>query len=332
MGVRTTDLGIASHTRLVYTNVVAALRDAFDANYSRDSQLAGLRVTQNYPLKKIDYPCIVVEYQPQTVMTAGVGHVEWFTDPQGRWRKWKHNRFEGTLSLRCFALTTKDRDIIADAIAELIRFGDLDPQLNRFFEVIYPDDADLTAAEAAAGYAYSYNAFDQLMLNSDQLYSVGNSAQIAPWAPEDVLVYSGGWSTNLHGGYYNVYPTVDWSRLTRIHILAYQSDQYGQELPFPGEAWVGWTPPFDWQDESTVTGSSAVTAAESLDGVDDLLDAATVWGHSVPAAAEARSSNDSATVATAAAVTGDESRVADDGATVVTSGAVTGDEEYLPGP
>jgi hypothetical protein len=304
VGVRTTDLGIASHTRLVYTNVIPALREAFDGSYSRDSQLADLRITQNYPLKKIDYPCVVVEYQPQSVMSAGVGHVEWFTDPRGRWRKWKHNRFEGTLSLRVFALTTKDRDIISDALVELIRFGDLDPQLNKFFEVIYPQDGDLTAEEAEAGYTYSYNAFDQLMLNSDQLYSLGNSAQIAPWAPEDVLVYSGGWSTNLHGSYYNVYPTVDWSRVTRIRIEAYTTDQYG--LPFDEDLTVAWVPPFDKDDEATITGTAVISADESQDGIDDLLDAATAWGHALIAANERRYSDDAETVAGAAAVTGDE--------------------------
>jgi len=253
--VRETDHNIASHSRLVYRNVVAGLKATFDQFYNREPQLQNLRVTQNYPLKRIDYPSVVVDYQPQRVVSAGVGHVEWFSDPHGRFRKWKHNRFEGTLSFHAYALSTLDRDILSDALVELVRFGDLDANLNSFYEILYPDDAALEAEADAQAANYSYSLFDQLMMDSDQMIGIGNSATIAPWSPEDVLVYQGGWSVSLHGGYYNSYPTVDWSRLRKIAIQAY--DDSGLGPPFlTADAEFSW----DQEDAATVTGSAVIAS------------------------------------------------------------------------
>jgi hypothetical protein len=254
-GVRDTDLGVASHTRMVYRNVIAGLKATFDGFYDREPQLQNLRITQNYPLKKIDYPSIVVDYQPQRVVSAGVGHVEWFRSPTGYWRKWKHSRFEGTLSFHVHALSTLDRDIVSDAIVELVRFGSLDANLNRFYEIIYPDDEALEDEADASNTNYSYSLLDQLMLDSDQMIGVGNSATIAPWSPEDVLVYTGGWSCNLHGGYYNSYPTVDWGLLTKIKIQAY--DGTGVGPPFlSADAEFSWSQ----DDEGVVVGRASISS------------------------------------------------------------------------
>jgi len=264
MSIRTTDLGIASHRRLVYRNVIAALRTAFDSLYDRDRQLVNLRITQQYPLQKIDYPSIVVEYQNRVVENAGVGHVEWFSDPLGRWRKWYHNRFEGTLNLRVYALSTLDRDIIADAIVELIRFGRLNQNLNRFFEIIYPEADNWGPQPDGSWLDYDYNMFSQLMLDSDRLVSSGDSVMIAPWQPEDVLVYTTGYSVALHGGYYNTNPAENWSRVTRIRIEAYATDQFGVDLPFPGNFEVAWDPPFQFNDASVVAGKSIISGVETF--------------------------------------------------------------------
>jgi hypothetical protein len=258
-GVRDTDLAVASHSRLVYRNAVEGLRAAFDAGYNRDRQLLDLRVTQQYPNKKIDYPSVVVEYSPQRVVAAGVGHIEWFPDPRGRLRKWKHSRFEGTLALHVYALSTLDRDIISDAVAEVIRFGSLDAQLNRFYEVIYPDDESL-ADGALPGEDYDWRMFGQLMLDSDQLMATGNSATIAPWSPEDLLVYSGGWTMNLHGGYYNSVPTQDWSRVKTVRITAFTED--GLAPPIGAE--------FSWdttEDSAIVRGTGVVGGGDSFTDV-----------------------------------------------------------------
>lgn len=270
-GIRTTDHNIASYRRLVYENVISGLRAVFNENYIRDPQFANLKITPQYPLKRVDYPCIVVEFQDQKVVNAGVGHVEWFPDPLGVYRKWNHNRFEGRLIFTIHALSPLDRDILADALVEVLRFGRLDQQLNRFYEIIYPEHLpppwDSEAPDPNPFYEYNVSLFGQLMLDSDQIFGSGNSATIAPWQPEDVLVYTTGYSVALHGGYYNTNNQISWDRFSRIVIDSYQTDQFGRELPFPGHAEIAWFPPFVFEDQARTKGVAQISGVEEfIDG------------------------------------------------------------------
>lgn len=267
IGIRETDLTVASHRRLVYRNIVGALQAAFDDNYNRDRQLENLRITPTFPIKKIDYPSVVVQYQNAFVANAGVAHVEWFPDPLGRLRQWNHSRFEGTINLTAFALSPLDRDILVDALVEVIRFGRLDEQLNRFYQLVYPEHTPPAPPVDPTDPwpAYNVSLFNQLMLNSDRVSGIGDSVSVAPWQPEDVMVYSGGVSTDLHGAYYNTYPSidVDWRHITSVVIDAYQTGQYGNELPFPGHAEIAWDPPFVFTDTDVISGGSEVSGEES---------------------------------------------------------------------
>lgn len=265
-GIRISDLGVASHRRLVYRNIMSALKTVFDDDYDRERQLKNIKITQQYPYRKLDYPCIVVEYQNSTVLNAGVGHYEYFPDPYGRLRKWHHRRFEGMIHFNVFALSTPDRDILTDAITELISFGTLEPILNRFYEIIYPTDFPIVdPGDGSYALDYSLSMLSQLMFNSDEIRNSGDSATIAAWQPEDVLVYSSGIFTDLHGGFYNTNPTVDLSRVTRILIDAYQTDQSLIDLPFPGHAEIAWEPPFVYSSSDEVGGEAVISAEEYMD-------------------------------------------------------------------
>lgn len=266
MAIRTTEYSIASHRRLVYRNVVEAMRRVFDADYNRDYQFKNLRISPTFPLERIDYPCVVVQYNNNVVLNAGIGHVEHFPDPYGNMRKWHHSRFEGSISFQVFALSPLDRDILVDAVTEVIRFGTLDSQLKRFYELIYPDIPipPPPTNPDAPWLLYDVAILSQLALNSDILSNIGDSASPAPWGAEDALVYSGGISTELHGAYYNTYTnTPIYSRVRRVIIDAYLTGQYGQELPFPGHAEIAWYPPFIWQDSTIVSAQASPSGVES---------------------------------------------------------------------
>ena len=264
---RTTDLNIAQHRRLVYRTIIEALRAAFDGYYNRDRQFTNLKITQEYPYEKVDYPAIVVEYQNTLVANAGVGHREWFHDQDGNLRVWNHNRFEGTLYFTCYALSTLDRDTLADALVELVRFGKLDSQLQRFFNIIRPSGDEFVALQ-------------QIIFDSDQLRGSGDSATIAPWQPEDMLIYSAAYTVAIGGGYYNTVVKHDWSKVTHIQIEADLEDEQGHLEPknvdIVDVTWKG----LDYFDQSTVTGVGHITAAEG--GPFIYLDKATVKGAGEP--------------------------------------------------
>lgn len=243
MSERTTALTVASHRRYVLSAVVNALRAAFGAAYDRDRQLVDLKITAQYPLAAIDYPCIVVSYENRLVQNAGVGHEEWFTDANNTLRKWHHSRFEGSMDFTIMALTTIDRDLLADALTEVIRFGRLDAALLPFFTTLYGDP------NAPVGLI-----FNQIMFDADQITSSGNSASLATWSPEDLMQYSTGLSSEVHGGYYNVNPQDAWGYVTRVTTIPYNSNDF-LEVDFDLD--INWSNPFQYVDISTSTGKGS---------------------------------------------------------------------------
>ncbi len=267
-GIRTSDVSVAGHRRLVYDTVIAALRKVFGGDYDRDPQLKGrngqgLKITQQYPFVEADYPSIVVDYQNSKVVNAGVGHYEIFPDRQGVLRLWNHNRFEGRLQFSLHAMSSLDRDILADALVELIRFGRLDEVLNVFFETIYPWSFT-PQAQIFPSPDDDYIALTQLMLDSDQVMGEGDSAMINPWGAEDTLVYTSVCSVVLHGGYYNVLPTPELGVYTAVEILAQMTDDLEHPVnPIPEFASVGWNPPIWYQDGDVVHGTAYISAVEN---------------------------------------------------------------------
>jgi len=237
--LRDTDLNVTSYRRLVVRELVSALRSVYDANYNRERQLKDLKITTHYPLVKLDYPSIVIEYTGQRVMNAGVGHEEWFVDDNGILRKWNHRRFEGTLNFSCHALSPLDIDILTDSIIEVLSFGRLDAQLGKFFTNIYGNKTDPVML-----------IFSQLMLNVDDIIDSGVSAQIAPWQPEDVLVYSSDVSIVTHGGFYNTYPQDEWYYVTSVQTEPYPQGFVNVELPFGESEDEKWSNPFEYEDDN----------------------------------------------------------------------------------
>lgn len=258
--LRTTDQKTASHRRLVVRTMITAFEAVFDGSYDRDRQLQNLRIVPTYPLDQTDYPCVVVSYTPSRVVNAGVGHEEWFDDANNILRKWNHSRFEGSIDLDILALSPLDRDLLADAVEEVLRFGRLDSQLAKFFTTVYGDTSD------NATYVLQ---FTQLMLNTDEITGGGNSESLAPWSPEDQLVYETNLSLEVHGGLYNAVPTDTWGYITNVNSDSYpQGDQnvellVGGEapLPFPDPT-LAWTNPFIFEDGDEVTGVAVISGSE----------------------------------------------------------------------
>lgn len=244
--------GVLAYRRFVVETMVSALRNVFTGDYDRDRQFESLKITQQYPLKKIDYPSIVLEYVDRKVVNAGVGHIEWFNDNDNILRQWMHSRFEGTLNLNVYGLSPLDRDLLADALVEVIRFGRLDSQLVNLFDTIYGDpDAN-----------YSLQ-FGQIMFNSDELYGKGNSATLAPWQPEDSLVYSTGYSIELHGGFYNTVITDTFEYVSDVAVSSYPEGEVQAIIAQADEP--TFTNPLYNADVGTVVGTGEPSGTDSLD-------------------------------------------------------------------
>jgi len=220
-GIRTTDLNVSSYRRLVVRSIIPALASVFNA-YTEERQLAGLQITNQYPKKEQDYPCVVVEFHGGSVQRAGVGHVEIFQDETGVVRKWLHNLFRGSLNLHCYALSSLDQDILADAVMDILTMGTIygDPN-DLFWKAIYGDPNSTTVLFLLS----------QLMLNLDEISDSGVSVAVPSWRAEDQLIYSSVLSLECNGAYYNTVPDITYDYITGVTPSTYPEGDVTITLP-----------------------------------------------------------------------------------------------------
>lgn len=235
--LRTTN--VAPYRRIVVKTMIAAFRDTFNNAYPNERQFQNLKVTQKYPLQKIEYPALVIEYQGRSIFDAGVGHQEWFPyTPTGASQQWLHRRAEGGLSLNIYAESSLDRDIFADSIVEILSFGSLQTQLNTFFNTVYGNPNTQATV---------LTMLSQIMLNTGEIHEMGNNVSPAPWQPEDSLIYSTGFYLDCHVGFYNAFvQEVEWEYVQNVNNYPYPEFKTNVDDFFSvGERMVDgtWVPP-----------------------------------------------------------------------------------------
>lgn len=192
---------VVGYTTMVNRTIVDGLRAVFTDQFP-EKQLRNLRFSPDYPLTRTEYPMVLVDFDDRSNKNAGVGHSELFYDERGILREWNHRLFEGTLTLTVMALTTLDRDIIGDALVEMLAFGQMSHMsLQRnLFTRLYGDPDDVQHSPVLR------RTLSHISISTDEIQAGGKSASLAPWGPEDVMVFEKSYSLELHGGYYNSAP------------------------------------------------------------------------------------------------------------------------------
>jgi len=176
----------------VKRSVITALNAALDEAYADPSDVVR-RVVGNiemeYPLERVKYPGIWVQFSFTEVRRAAIAemHYREETLPSGEPfnRRAMTGFFKGTVSLSLVALSSVERDKIADALVNLFLFADVDELSNRFFDSMEADE------------------FIRITANKDQLRPRGQSTSVgAPWDPGEV-VYEDGYSFDIQGQFYS---------------------------------------------------------------------------------------------------------------------------------
>lgn len=183
--------------------LVQALRAVFRSHV--DPILLGTKVGIDFPFEQADYPAVVVRFYERSITNAGVGHMEHIEDTNnaGRYIKYKHYLYQGDIEFAIYALSSLDRDLISDSIVQTLTMGEMETYTNQFFNRIY--DPDSVPAENEGG-AYDPAIDHMINLNTDQISGFGETQVIAPWSPEDVLVYQNSYRINIHGEFYSRTP------------------------------------------------------------------------------------------------------------------------------
>lgn len=176
--------------------MVEALREVFKNH--PDPLLKTVKITPELPTDEASYPTIIVRYFNRSMQNAGVGHHEWFQiTPEGYepklFQKFKHFIYKGDIEFKVLALSSKDRDFLADALVQVIGMAESETYTKAFLNRVY--DADSTS-EPSSLYHF-------INISTDSFQELGDQEQNAPWMEEDLLVYSATFRVPIMGEFYS---------------------------------------------------------------------------------------------------------------------------------
>jgi hypothetical protein len=193
----------------IKTALVEALRPVFENHV--DEKLQETKVTIDFPKEQQQFPSVVVRFYENEIKNAGVGHEEVLQDANGKAWKFKHYLYTGDVELTIYALSSLDRDLIADTIVQTIAMGDLSTYTNNFFNRIYPPDPE--AIPDSAGHFIN--------INSDRISGINETTNKVPWNSEDDLVYNMAYRVNVLGEFYSLPPEIPLDYVSQVFAYPY---------------------------------------------------------------------------------------------------------------
>lgn len=177
--------------------VILALRDAISGTtLTGDVSGTSVTVDMEYPMKKENYPGIWVNFSFSEMVNSGIGHevLTSTTDEneEVNWEPVKEFQFRGRVSLTIVALTSLERDRLADSVVSMLMFS-RPPEY-----VITKADRDTKQFRQLISHLAS-NPYISMTINHDELIPGGQSmTQGVPW-DEDLPGYEDTYSFDILG-------------------------------------------------------------------------------------------------------------------------------------
>lgn len=228
----------------VKQSLVEALRVVFATH--EDLMLRKTNIGIDFPFTETEYPAIVVRFYERTIKNAGVAHFELIEIPEGsgQYARYKHYLYEGDIEFAVYALSSYDRDLISDSLVQTLTMGDTESYTNQFLNRIYSPDPNVDDQKNDGTYVAATDHF--INLNTDVISGFGESQTVAPWQPEDVLVYQTSYRINIHGEFYSRTPTSQtFGLVERVETYPYMGT-LGEPVPNPNpEDPAPWSEPDD---------------------------------------------------------------------------------------
>lgn len=191
--------------------LVEALQAAFTGH--ADPTVASAKVATDFTETDFALPALIVKFYESELMNAGVGHFEWFPpDPTQPTIlvEYQHRLYKGTIEFEIFGLSSLDRDILSDALIEVLAMDEVSaPGLN-FLNRFYTSMASTPSGQ-----------WHFPTLNLDNIEGYGEQSMLAPWAPEDTLVYQTAYRVGIFGEFYSLAVPTTISPLTEVDVYGY---------------------------------------------------------------------------------------------------------------
>lgn len=208
--------------------LVEALRSVF-SNHP-DTLLRRTKVSIDYPTTENMYPTVIVRFYEREIRNAGIGHVEYLARTENGLEtaikdKFKHYLYNGDIEFAVFALSSRDRDLIADTIVQTLGMAEMATYTNNFIARLYFPPEDTTDIDE-----YRYNFVN---LNTDLISGFGETQTQQPWLSEDQLQYQTSYRVGIYGEFYSLPPLADVNTgigiIERVDLFPYIEDL--EELP-----------------------------------------------------------------------------------------------------
>jgi hypothetical protein len=213
--------------------VVEALRAVF-VNHP-DPLIKSVKVTPELPTDEASFPAIIVRYYNRSLRNAGIGHHEWVQiTPEGYepklYQKFKHFMYTGDVELKILALSSKDRDFLADAVVQTVGMAESEAYTKAFLDRVYNSDPEL---EPGSQYHF-------INLGTDDFQELGDQEAPAAWMEEDLLVYSSTFRIPIFGEFYSRLLTdqVNYGIVTAVDIYPWIPDFEEEPNHDPDNPWL----------------------------------------------------------------------------------------------
>jgi hypothetical protein len=193
------------------TLVISLRRALTDSGLSLNDQR--LHVDMEYPFEEASYPAAWVQFSFTDLIDSGLGHVQKVIvdDQEVDVRQW---RYRGQVTITFMALSSLDRDRIADKFISVYAFSDVD-----YSGVTSNTPSTLLRELAESPYV-------SMTLQSGTLRPRGQSTSIGvPWDPGQ-LVYEDSYNFNLEGEFQQVYIPGEGYKLRRIEVVPTHTTQF----------------------------------------------------------------------------------------------------------
>lgn len=213
-----------SYKTYVKRTIAGALRGIF-ADHPATLLRDHASVDVDFPFTKAEYPSVVIRFYERNIQNIGVGHYEFFQSKNldNTLIKYKHFLYQGDIEFAIYALSTLDRDLMSDSIVQILTMGELQNWSGGLYQKLYRTDFDTDPLGAT----------HFINLNTNQVSGFGETQVIAPWMPEDVMVYQTSYRVGIHGEIYSPDPTdVNYGTIQKVELYPYDPDA-GETQPNP---------------------------------------------------------------------------------------------------